>query len=215
MIFSNSHNFIFFAAGKTGTSSIEKILYQYRDDPPFDTEFEKYHKHIPPRIVKGKLDPGTWKKCFKFAFVRNPWDWVLSNYFWNKVHFEGRMRKRLRRLGLIGLTDQFTKKHFWEHWETMKRFRRDTHPENRFQFSFLADENDELLLDFVGRYENLQGDFDLICDRIGIERCTLPRSNVGKYSRKPYWEYYTDKTRALVADKYKKDIEEFGYTFDG
>lgn len=215
MIFSEKHRFIFFAAGKTGTTSIEEVLRPYAEPPPFvlPAAGDDDAKHVPPRAVAAALGAAALKAYFTFAFVRNPWDWVLSNYFWNRALTAGRWGRWRRRLGLARDIRTFREAHFRRHWEAMKRFRRGTHAENRFQFAFLADEAGRLLVDFVGRYERLQADFDTICDRIGLPRVRLPHTNQGRGPRRPYVEYYTDATRDLVASHYKKDIESFGYRF--
>ena len=81
--------------------------------------------------------------------------------------------------------------------------------EVRYQKDFIYSSNNELLVNFVGRYENLGTDFNLICSRIGIS-ASLPKLNVSNY--KPYQDYYTEKTRDLVRQAFEPDIKTFDYS---
>jgi hypothetical protein len=82
--------------------------------------------------------------------------------------------------------------------------------EVRFQKDFVCSEAGDLLVNFVGRFENLDADFQIICSKIGIS-ASLPRINVS--NTKPYKEYYNDETRELVRQAFAPDITLFGYDF--
>lgn len=67
-------------------------------------------------------------------------------------------------------------------------------------------------MDFVGRFENLQEDFDYVCDRVRIKRKKLTHANKSKRDR-DYRKYYDSETKEIVAKKYADDIGRFGYEF--
>src|SRR5690606_19997000 len=86
MILSHRYKFIFICNGKTGTSSIESVLLPYHEGHEFEVGVQGlfHKKHIPPTALKGILGERVWEEYFVFCFVRNPWDWFVSQYFWNQ-----------------------------------------------------------------------------------------------------------------------------------
>lgn len=134
-----------------------------------------------------------WESYFKFCFVRNPWDRKLSDYFFN-----------------------VSKNSINIHNTTFTQYLKDNHNNNDIWNSPALNwvEYEDGTLDpniFIGRFENLQNDFNTICDKINIPRTILPVVNNTKHL--PYWKYYTEETKNLILEKYKKDIDYFGYEF--
>ena len=65
-------------------------------------------------------------------------------------------------------------------------------------------------MDFVGKFENLQNDFNIVCDKIGIDRKKLPWKFKGR-GLKSYFDFYEKETIQLINEKYEIDFEKFGY----
>ena len=145
------------------------------------------------------------EKYFSFTFVRNPWSRVVSDYSNLRVICE---YKTL-------LTDTTIK----DYLLCVNGYQEINHLNNRTgrgdhfrsQFEYIHDGTGKVMIDFIGRFENFQQDFNTVCDKIGIPQQPLPHRNKSKH--KHYTEYYDDETRQLVAEKYSKDIEYFGYKF--
>ena len=184
---SHKHKFIFVHISKTGGSSIERAL-----NPDIKLDSSPRTKNTGNTVLKEKhwyVDryQQEYKKqfdeYFKFTIVRNPWDREVSRWKWR---------------GLALNENHSFKKHL----------------EHAFvdNYSQWICNNDQYLMDYIGRFENLQQDFNIICDKIGVEHKQLPHAN--KTNHEHYTEYYDDETRDIVARRYAKDIEYFGYMFD-
>ena len=79
----------------------------------------------------------------------------------------------------------------------------------RPQYRLLTDENDKLMMDYVGRYETLQESFDEICRQTGLTSSGLTRKNASRH--RSYECYYDASLKESIAEYYRMDFELFGY----
>ncbi len=111
----------------------------------------RYYEHIPAWQVRRLVGEGIWRDYFKFTITRNPFDYIISRYF-SDVHFIERLK--MEHQWSLDSFDQFLRhfsNHINENW-------------------MLYTEEDEIIVDFVGRYENLKEDLAEVSRRIGLDR---------------------------------------------
>jgi hypothetical protein len=197
----HTHKYIFIHIPKCAGTSIENTL-----SGAAYAKWDKHNKiwvqHATANQIK-RLYCQNYEDYFSFAFVRNPWGRAISDYFW--------IKKNLK------IEDSFKNYLLLENkFNTPRLSYPHLHKTGRGdhilpQSDFILNSNREQMVNYIGRFENLQQDFDTICDKIGIPRQKLPHNN--KTNHKRYVEYYDEETRQIVAEKYAKDIEYFGYEF--
>ena len=192
MNISHENEFIFIHVPKTAGLSISSAI-GLDEVKHFDQE----------TIIKKQSSGLDVSGYYKFAFCRNPWDRLLSLYFYVTTGTELISDNKKMNKMIINF-DTFCKLVHFDNY-ICNPFVWDVHYKPQLDFIDPTD------IDFVGKFENLQEDFDIICDKINIPRQQLPHKNKSKH--KHYTEYYDDETRQIVAEKYAKDIERFGYKF--
>lgn len=162
-----------------------------------------------------KHEVGRYKGYYSFAFVRNPWSRLVSCYH-DKVDPK-EISEDLNPRGAAAVMLQAGTPTSHATFEDFVRAVHRTPDETsnrhfRSQHTFLTDRNGNLLPDHVFRFENLVEEFNALTERLGLpEQTKLPHRNPS--SKRPYQDYYTDDLRRLVADRYQRDIELFGYEF--
>lgn len=224
MILSHTHEFVFICNGKTGTSSIEAALGEYQEGAEFEVAVDGLYtpKHIPPVALRGLLGPSLWEKYFVFTFVRNPWDWFVSQFFWNqkpppiskkrlflspvqtvKAYFQ----KRRKRAELQSL-DVFSESDIRKTYDLLRQYRGIYGADSLFQYHYAYSPNGHKLVDYVGHFEQINQDFDRVMDALGLD-VELPHRNPTDH--RDYRSYYTSETADLIGELYQKDVEAFGY----
>jgi hypothetical protein len=188
---------IFLHFHKTAGTSIESVI---GGGDALNIGKHRRQKHLNAEDAY-KLYYSDWNDYYKFSFMRNPYDLMVSYYNFRMRMINGDFGRKERYMA-----NKYRKSTF-KTWICSNML---GDPRLTTQYDFLS-VNGNLATDFIGKYENLQEDFNIICDKIGIPKQELPHKNKSKH--KHYTEYYDDETKSIVAKKYAKDIEYFGYKF--
>jgi hypothetical protein len=146
----------------------------------------KFYNHMSAFEVRVRAGRQVFDSYFKFCFERNPWDKAVSQFFWDK--------------GKPGVPHDF------ESYVQSPRLR------SRFGLYAIGGKP---VMDFIGRYENLEEDFHVAMRRTRIaDPPALARAKAA-YRPDPgeYRKYYTPRSRDAVARKFAREIELFGYSF--
>jgi hypothetical protein len=185
-----TNNMVWYLIPKCGSRTLHSVFNRNNINFPHETFTEV---------------PKFARSYFSFSIVRNPYDRLVSCYT-NKIieqeAAEEKFRKNLRWelnyqkpsfkdfIKIIAKDENITKDRHWNLYHNIIP---------------VTD------IKFFGFLENFQEDFNTICDKIGIPRQQLSHNN--KSNHRHYTEYYDDETREIVAKKYARDIEHFGYKF--
>lgn len=182
--------------------------------------------HVPPAILKACLPESVWDEYFKVVFVRNPWDWFVSQ--WKHNHRPGdpriswrhafcdpprrtydRLRLKRQKIPLARkeLFDGADVDYLFSH---LKGYRGLPGTEGLYQSNYVFDLDGRQLVDFVGRFEHLERDFRAVLDRAGID-VPLPHANRTQHSH--HREHFTVEARERVRKLWRRDVDAFGYEF--
>jgi hypothetical protein len=163
--------------------------------------------HLTMEEYRSLFRPSALARMFKFAFVRNPFDRLHSAY-----HF-------LRGGGLSDEDANFC-------WERLSVFPSFEHfvleglqkPEIATYWHFLPQchflDSGADTLDFIGRFESLEQDFEIVRIRVNPS-ARLEHINRAPRENQDYRQAYTAEMAKSVAAQYARDLDELGYEFDG
>lgn len=200
MIISHEKKFIYIAVPKTGTKSIHRFFRKYNSIKRKSSPDSMYFVHggldLAIRTTKHLgMNPDDY---FSFSCVRNPWDRCVSEYFFIKKRFK--QRRKVREYYNLKLPS-------FREWLMVYHGRSFFANHDKCQWDLIQPDQ----ISYIVRFEDFQKGMDVVCDKIGVSKKKLPRKNQGNHVY--YTTYYDEETREIVAQKYAKDIEYFGYKF--
>lgn len=177
---SHKHKSIFVHIPKVAGQSIESFFLQdenltWEERSKLLLRKNRAPKKGPPRLAHltakqyceyNYISKNKFEDYYKFSFVRNPWSRVVSFY------------KYLGYNTLLSFDDFVL-----EQLPILEK-------QNKYffgsQYYYLTDEKGELLVDYVGKFEKLQEDFNVVCKELKFEESKLPYANKTKRKRSFY-----------------------------
>ena len=189
MIINRNRKFVFICVAKTASTSMRRYFdYQPPDPPP-----EEYHMFLEDAI---KLHPYA-RDYFKFAFVRNPYSRLFSIY------------KDFNKRGSHIWDSEIKSKNTFESFILdLEGSGYSKYIHLQPQFYYVRFQN-QIGVDFLGKYENLNEDFKKVETILGLPPKELIHIRVS--GNRPLKPNYTDEMKKVVQRVYAEDFERFGY----
>ena len=212
MLISFEHKFIFFKTFKTASTSTDVYFEQFCADDITEErhrmetitekgivgarQFKKivreeditYFNHLPAIKIKNKIGEDIFNSYYKFCNVRNPFDLLVSNYFYYRKHKDSSF-------------DDFIKN--TEYIEEIK-----------LRDSLRYKIEGKIILDDFIRYENIKEDIDRISDLLKLPKSKRELGHYVKSKRRTsneFMSYYNNETEEIVRNSFKEYFEHFGY----
>lgn len=210
---SNKRKFIFVHIPKTAGTSISEAI---RDIPgcnsprvselfePRSSRVWRFRKHEKATGYRAILGDKLFDQYYSFAVVRNPWDMMVSSYHWwvqKAIKFDAFKADMNQGLAFSSFTN-FIQSEYGS--AMINEFRGNI-------LDWISDDWGRIIVNKVCKFETLNQDWQQVCVEAGLPYKPLPRKNPTK--RKPYQEYYDNYTRDLIAWRFQKEINLFGYEF--
>lgn len=206
MLISHKLKCIFIHIPKAAGSSMDKLL-QHNDpsatriiaDLPA-THIAHKGKHCFATDLKEYLPDNIWRSYFKFAFVRNPFDRLVSWYHMCLQKPDEEYRQYIVQ-NTTSFEDFIIKSDNFPGRAKMLSFN---------QVEYICDQKGNLLVDFIGYFENIDSDFNKVTSALGIKN---EITCFNRSEHKNYREYYSDKTINIVNERFHKDLVRFSYAY--
>ena len=195
---------------RTGSTSL-KLALEQRFGSEFGKEYLRetgkrtrkiIHDHRTAIEVKILLTAEVWRRLFTFSIVRNPWDRCYS--FFRYRIAAGHMAREFSFFEYLRLLEQRNTRSRCSPFVYRPFFMQ--------MCDFVLDENDNQLVNYVGRFEQREEFAIVLKEKIGLDFSDSPRAEVlGKPG--DYRKAYCNEGVEIVARIYRDDIERFQYDF--
>lgn len=175
-------------------------------------------RHINAFDIKKEVGSDIFNNYFKFCVVRNPYDLMVSSFFWDRkkiIYNEELLKKDF-------LTDDFSFIDVDINYDIKKEFKNYC---INFIHSYTSNNLSRILLDDIPvcnyyiKYENLKNDIIIVLDKLGIKEYNIDDLPFIKSKIRPtqlnysYRDYYDDESKEIVSKLFQKELIMFNYCF--
>jgi hypothetical protein len=211
------YNAVYIEVPKVACTSL-KVAFAQLLEVELDSSGDPHRTCFPAATVHAEANGPLFPDLFAFAFVRNPWDRLVSCYrdkIAGEVNGFTNFTIRSGVADCLARFEVFTAGMSFEQFVMAVASIPDTEADAHFrsQHTFVTNAAGETAIDFVGRYETLLNDLETVRQLTGLPQIVLPRLQEAT-KRVEYSDYYTTWTMDLIAERYRRDIELFGYAFE-
>lgn len=166
-------------------------------------------KHYTSKQIIEIVGEQAWNRAFKFSFVRNPFARMVSLY-----QYERKMN--------LGESNHYNRLIFnqnpdvnYREWllDLLENRNGDANPRNlETQKRYLQNNKGKVELDFVGRFESLEYDFNRLCDQLGVD-VELKHLNKSAENSSKHRDWYDRGSKNLIENYFKEDLDYFDYSY--
>lgn len=195
---------------KSASTSVSELLGLTR---PELSPGQPIPNHLTAAQLRDLLGAERWSTLRTFAFVRNPWDRLVSwhSMIINNPDHPGPFFRYVRE----------TAPHFRDVLRCTEKIPVTSAGVTSWrclftnQTDYLVDADGHTLVGFVGRFEKLREDIARLLPFLGLppERIHQLPHHRHNSAHRHYTEYYDAELAARVGERFAKDIATFGYRF--
>jgi chondroitin 4-sulfotransferase 11 len=216
MLISHKHKFITIDIPKTATRSLRETFVPQNiidivGEPNLNADFYQHGTAQQCRDSLQKINK-NFSDYFSFVIVRNPWDRYYSFFKYFKEYAE---KYKNKDASIKWNAPEINQGKMCEELfanKTDEIVLRNIIINNECQSDYYSDENDEIMVSHIAKFENLNKEFELLCNQVNVNYSQLFHENKS-FIKSSYYNIYTKKTIELVAEKEKSVIELKGYEF--
>ncbi|GBE53096.1 sulfotransferase family protein [bacterium BMS3Bbin14] len=237
MLISHRKKFIYFKTVKTASTSVELYfepfcmkegewkfshgreehicsegIVGYRGK---DSAGKKWYNHMPASDIKRKVSGEVWESYFKFCVIRNPFDKLVSAFFYfdqNKMRNSYSLTLKKKLWKVLG------QKHHAQHLERemlIRNFRLWVKSGHAFIDNDKYMIDDQSCVDYFIRFEDISGGIKHVCDQLSLpfDLQRLPRLKANSRDKRfSINDFYDEETEEAVRQLYEFEIRTFGYS---